>query len=56
MFNDLDFSSIPEAVVIDVMQRIMDYMEYEGSEITDPYVQKQIEYAKKFIKRDELND
>ena len=52
MFNDLDFSKIPEVVVADVLQRISDWMQQEGASLNDDYVKRQIEYAKKFIKED----
>lgn len=51
MFKDLDFSKIPEVVVVDVLKRIMDYMEQEGSSIYDPYIKRQIDYAKQFVGR-----
>ena len=51
MFNDLKWESIPKAVVIDVMRRISDWLESEGS-IEDDYIKRQIEYAKLFIQED----
>ncbi len=50
MFNELDFSKIPEVVVVDVLKRISDWMEQEGASLNDDYVKRQIEYAKRFIK------
>lgn len=52
MFKDLDFSKIPNEVVIDVMQRIFDWMESPGASIDDDYIKRQIEYAKRFIEED----
>ena len=51
MFKDLDFSKIPEVVVVDILQRIFDWVESGGS-IDDDYIKRQIEYAKRFIEED----
>lgn len=42
---------IPDFVLEDVYQRIIDWFEL-GGEIDDPYVERQVKYAKRFIRGD----
>ena len=56
MFKELDFSKVPEVVLVDVMQRIFDWMEQEGASIDDDYVKRQIEYAKRFMEEGVCNE
>ena len=52
MLNEIKWENIPGKVVADVLQRIADYMSYEGATLNDQYIKRQIDYAKKFIKED----
>lgn len=51
--NELDSIAhlIPNFVLEDVYQRICDWLEL-GGEIDHPYVERQVRYAKKFIRGD----
>ncbi|BDH62284.1 hypothetical protein MTP04_24140 [Lysinibacillus sp. PLM2] len=42
---------IPDFVLEDVYQRIIDWFEL-GGEADDPYVKRQVNFAKKFIRED----
>ena len=52
MFKESNFYSIPEEIVVEVLQNIFSYMEDPEACIDDDYVRMQIEYSKSFIKED----
>ena len=51
-FNDLKYNIhlIPEAVALDVMMRINDWM-LSGGNLNDSYISNQLQYASKFINK-----
>lgn len=51
-FNDLKYNIhlIPEAVALDVMMRINDWM-LSGGNLNDSYISSQLQYASKFINK-----
>ena len=52
MFKESNFYTIPEEIVVEVLQNIFSYMENPEACIDDDYVKMQIEYSKSFIKED----
>ena len=52
MFKESNFYTIPEEIVVEVLQNIFSYMENSEACIEDDYVRMQIEYSKSFIKED----
>lgn len=51
-FNDLKYNIhlIPEAVALDVMMRINDWI-LSGGNLNDSYISNQLQYASKFINK-----
>ena len=54
MFKESNFYTIPEEIVVEVLQNIFSYMENPEACIDDDYVKMQIEYSKSFIVKEDI--